>query len=209
MIMRRIGIMCMSLFLMQALHAGMAKDLRRVGLGVGIGSAVGYGLYTLQEPHMVEVGIINQATIPVCVLLGAAVGGLYTSYGKSVRAYLHLKNLDQKLINVVMHLAYGKTPLEVIDELQDYYEDTAYPLLVAVKDLIKQEDYLGASIELLECAIDLLDEEAPRKDDLMRLLDHVSTARMYVRYVLEVIKEDPRFSAMLKIKGMQDLGMEA
>lgn len=200
---------CIMLLVTNAAHAGIFKDIRRVSIGVGAGAALGYGLTVLNEPHMVEAGLITDKTMPVCALIGAAVGSWFTSYGKAFRAQIALLNLDDKLIALVMNAMYGKTTVEIVDEIQDYYHDTALPLIEGVKGLIKQDDYLGAAIGLLDFVVDTMDDDPVQQKKYIDWVNELRTMRTCIRYAITVINQDPRFTELLKRKALQDLNLEA
>lgn len=197
--------LCVGLLTAQVVHAGMVKDVTRFSMGLGAGLSVGYGLQALENPNLIALGIMDARVIPALALIGAGCGTWFTSYGKIFRAQLKLRNLDQKLIALVAQLTYGKTANEVIDEIQEYYVNTALPLIIAVKNLMQQDDYLAAAVELLEWVVDSLPDDSARRASIVQWLDEISAVRVYVRYALTVIQQDARFAQMLKVKAMQDL----
>lgn len=199
-------LLCVGLLVMHGAHAGILKDVTHVTIGAGAGAAVGYGVQVLTDPTILSTGVIDLNTVAFFTAVGTLCGGVFTSYGKSLRVQLNLRNLDRQLIAYVMQLADGKKPAELIDEIQDYYVDTAFPLIVAVQNLVKQDDYLGASIELLEWIIESLPDDSARKTSMEHWLNELNTYHIYIGYALTFIKQDPRFTEMLKLKNMQDLG---
>jgi len=199
--------LCISLLGVPGAQAEVIKDAMRVTAGVSIGAGIGYGLQILNDPTLVSAGLINSYTIPACAVLGAAGGAFFTSYGKSLRLQLGLRHLDRQLLAYVMELASDKSPLEVIDEIQDYYVDTALPLVVAMQNLVRQDDYLGAAVELLECIIESMADNSDRKTYMEKWLSELSTMRTFVSYAIKLIAQDPRFAQMLKIKALQDIGV--
>lgn len=203
-------VMCAAILIAQAANAGVMKDIRRVSLGVSAGVALGYGLTYLNESHMVNAGLISEKTVPACALIGALVGSWFTSYGKAFRAQVALLNIDDKLIEIVMEATYGKTTAEIVDDIQDYYRDTALPLVEGIRNLVKQDDYLGAAIQLLEFAVDeAMDDDPVLQEKYTKWIDELITIRTYVRYAVTIIKGDPRFAELFKHKELQDLNLKA
>lgn len=207
MISRAMKVMCAGLLVAHIAHANTAKDVTRMSIGVGAGLAVGYGLQALNNPDLIALGIMDPQVIPGLAAVGALCGAWFTSYGKMLRAQLYLSNVDQQLMDFVTQLTYGKTPEEVVEEMQNYYVNTAYPLITAVETLAKQDNYLGAGIELLQLVVDSMPDDSPRKAELTTWLNNVTIVQTCVIYVLTIIQKDSRYAQMLQGKTAHNLGL--
>lgn len=61
-----------------------------------------------------------------------------------------LRKINKKIIALVQEITYGKTPVEVVSELTDFYKNTQEPLLRVIIELIRQKKYLKASIDVAQ-----------------------------------------------------------
>jgi hypothetical protein len=112
-------------------------------------------------------------------------------------AKLPLSQLDDKLIELVAELTYGKSPKQVVQAIADFYKNTGMPLVKAVKLLVKQRDYVGAATDVAQCIFDVLPANSADKVRVAAWISDLKMIATCIEYVLVIIHDNPALVAKI------------
>jgi len=208
---RILAIALISISSMQIANANIAKDTGRIVAGTAMGAAGYAAIATTLKAGMafvtwkpMNITNLSPEATRFFALAGGTIGACTTTYGRTLRAQwdVWFWQSSKELIAITMNEYENDTQL--VDALQHYYLAYSYPLVAAKRALSGKLSCLNSAASLIEAALEDIDENSIRADELNDWLDEIYTIRAYVAHAAKVVEKDPRLHAMMEAQNRID-----
>lgn len=133
----------------------------------------------------------------VCAAMGATAGLGSTTYGRTLRAQWNLWWWTSKDLVAIAMDEY-ENDAALVSAIEQYYLNNTFPLISAKISLANKLSDLQHAAELVQDALEDLEEESLRAQELDAWLDEIYTMRAYVVHAANAIEKDPRLPAVLE-----------
>jgi hypothetical protein len=192
-------------------HASIAKDTSRVVVGAGVGAA---GMATLQATWNAAAAFVVQDStlfpgidytlVRGCGLMGATVGLLKTTYGRTLRAQWNVwwSKSNKELIALTMNEY--ESDAQLVNTLERYCIGHTYPLVAAKRELSFILAHVNAAARLIEDALEDIEEDSLRAEELNDWLDEIYAMRAHVGYAINAIDKDHRLITLMDAQNRID-----
>ena len=184
--------------LCSGVHANVKKDTGRVIEGAVIGAA---GMAAVQALCNASKMLIWDGTwdsnqfpglqyqlIRLSAVIGGVVGLSKTTYGRTLRAQWNVwwSDSSRRLIEITMRE--HEDDEELIEALESFYTAYPYPLVAAKRDIAYKFLLLQEAAELIEKALEDIEEDSLRAEELNDWLDEIYTVRAHIMYAAHAIE---------------------
>lgn len=194
-------------------HASDIKDTGRIALGAGIGAA-GIALVQVtlnaaeafvENDSTLFPGAIDNKLIRFFALIGGTYGLLNTTYARTLRAQWNVwwSRSNKDIISLVAD-NYGTDAQVLITKLERHFMADSYPLVAAKRKLSMIFADASTAIQLIEAALEDIDQDSLRAEELNDWLDEVYATREFIAHALEVIDKDPRIMSLMDAQNRID-----
>jgi hypothetical protein len=193
-------------------HANVTKDASRVAVGAGIGAAAYVTAQATLNAAVAFVandskyfpGIIDDKLMRLSALIGGTVGLAKTTYVRTLRAQWHVwwSQSSNQLIALAMN-DYA-SDAELVKVLERYCIGYTYPLVAAKRQLSSILADANNAARLIEKALEDIDQDSLRAEELNDWLDEIYIMRAYVAYAVDAIDKDPRILTLMDAQNRID-----
>lgn len=188
------------------MNAVTGKDAAKLSVGAGLSASVWTAFQYAGEVkscgELLEELSENKLGLIMPALIGAAVAFPFTTHGRLLRAQFNMYWVDQKLMAMAMK-TYA-TDAALIDVFEQKYVASKYCLIMAYENLAKQFNYMESAVDLIECVLAEISDDPAQTASLKEWLADIVKMKTRVAYILNIMRNDPRWLELAKIKIKED-----